>query len=1034
MIKKNEFVEIIPNPKSHSLEFLSIGVCVKSAQELFASGISDQEDRRNMTITAHLALYIRRKGILSQLTANSHCNLKLEDRGNSFTCCVQMDGKRDSIEKVIDHINTLKNIINCKPFELKYPSKKFFNQFQNEVVVVIDVIQEKFKVIIDARKLSVRGDSDKDCEVIIISESTADVDQAISQLKDFLTFEKSTHPLTPIQHCKLVDDMLPVLAKQSSAQHYYLDLTREYLVIMALRYFAKEAIPSGDLNLQSYFKYSCADYRVPNLPIFHTLVIPQSVQKIDAIGKNNSVKIHPPQTVTEPYKFEGNHDNVSAAFSEMEKYVQELSQCFGICNIPVNCPIEALKTDNDISGFLESLSQPDPAILVTLPQKDSKPLGQQLIASYEIPLHTHNLILEIRSGDITKLKVDSIVNAANERLSHGAGVASAISNAGGPIVQQTSDQFIQQNGPLPVSGNVILPPGNIQCKSIIHAVGPVWNEMKADQVKNELGYCIFNICATANSASYASIALPAISAGIYGFPLDESTSIIIEAIQRFFVSQQFYSLKKLILIDIKDTILQQFKTICDNCFNPTPIPLPQPKLIPVKATLPKVTPVDSPQLTFQWYENDGTWKPYSDSNMQKLRLAYASDPTGTASIPRSKYTYTVDFTSMVQSNDQTKVQRNVRVVNSSEPAADDVDNQDAVPLAQPPSSWKDIGTETIVLYGRKDRLDQARETFENLVKQLMKKTEFDVTHVSRNDLIPIMSACKCSFVKLALDEPTPGALKVRVEGYYKEVKTTETEIQANLMKLMQEQTPNLEGPPSNWEQNGADEVCQVVLVQPPNPEYTEIITKFRSTMPNATIVRVDRIQNSWLWTRYQQDKHRIVQKNATGANEIIVYHGTRGNPPVQIYRGEQGFEARLASSGMWGTASYFAVNASYSDSYAYKSPDGSKQIFSVKICAGDVIEMQPDKTLRLPPLKSAATAQPQSLFNHQSLNIMQQMNSLPQPLIPAFYLPVPVATNQTVPQFVNDRYDTVSGQTGGSKVYMIYENGRAYPEYLITYR
>ena len=1012
---------------------------MKTAQELFSSGISDQEDRRNITITAPLALYIRKKGIINQLTSQFACNLKLEDRGNSFTCCIQLDGKRDAIEKVLEHINTLKNAVSCKPFELKYPSKKFFNQFQSEVIVVKDVIQEKFKVIIDARKLSLRGDSDKDCEITIISESTPDVDQAIFQLKDFLTFEKSPHPLTPLQHSKLVEDMLPILTKQSCAQHYYIDLTRDNLVIMALKYFAKEAIPCGVFNLQPYIKFSSSFYSVPNLPIFHTMTTAHSVQRIDAIGKNNSVKIIPPQTITEPYKLEGNHDNVSAAYNEIEKFVQELTQCFGTCKIPVNCPIEALKADNEISTFLNSLSHPDTSILVTLSQQDSKLMGQQLIASYEIPLSTHSIILEIWKGDITKLKVDAIVNAANDRLSHGAGVALAISNAGGPTVQQTSDQFIRQNGPLPVSGNIILPPGNIKCQSIIHAVGPVWNEMKAEQVKNELGNCVFNICSAANSASYSSIALPAISAGIFGFPLQLSTSIIIEAIHRFFTSQQFSSIKQLILIDILDNTLQQFKVMCDSCFKPiAPTASLQPKIIPAKAPLPKTpqTP-QTPQIYFQWCENDGTWKPYSDSSTQTLRQAYTSNPKGTARISRSNYTYTVDFSSMTQSNDQTSVLRNIRLVNSSASAGDDVDSLEPVPLLQPPSFWKDIGTETVVLYGRKDLLDQVRERFENLVKQLMKKTEFDVRHVSRNDLIPIMSACKASFVKLALDDHTSGSLKVKVEGFYKDVRSTETEIRANLMKLMQEQTPNLEGPPKHWEQHAADEICKLVLLQPPLPEYSEVINKFRSTMPKASLLKVERVQNTWLWTRYQQDKHRIVQKSATGANEMIVYHGTSVNLPVHIYKGEQGFEARLATSGMWGTASYFAVNASYSDTYAYQDPNGNKQIFSVKICAGDVIEMPPDKKLRLPPLKSDITQSPLNLAQPGSLQPQLPTHSLNQ-LLTASPVSLPAQasgpTIQAASQFSNERYDTVSGQTGGSKVYMIYENGRAYPEYLITYR
>ncbi|KAI6654883.1 hypothetical protein LOD99_2762 [Oopsacas minuta] len=1013
-IKETEFIEIIPDSGSSTLQFLSIGVSPKTAQELLDSGLSDQEERREVSITVTLAFYIREKKIIKELKEKFNCNLKLEE-DRSCTCRIRMNGKRDDVAKVTEHIQSLTSMLISVPFEIKFPSKKFFAQFQSEVISIKDIIQNECRVLIDARPLSINGESKKECTMIIMSEIRADIDQAVTQFRDYITFDKITKPLTKIQQTKMVDNMLTVFAKQCSEHHYYIDLSHDNFSLMALRYFAKEAIPCGEKNLKPYFEFACAEYCVPNFPLLHSLFTDSATQRVNAIGINNSVKIFPPQSNTQAYKLEGNYDNVKLAYTELDEYVKGLSKFFTTCRVDVNCPIEALQADQDIIRFLEGLSRPDTSILVTLPSM--LPTNQTLIASYEIPLITHNLILEIQKGDITKLNIDAIVNAANERLCHGGGVACAISNAGGPIVQQTSSQYVQEKGPLPVSLNIILPAGNIKCKSIIHAVGPVWDKNNPDKVKNELGHCVYNIFKTAEKESYSTIALPTISAGIFAFPVEVSTSTIIEAIEHFFKSKQFYSLQKIILIDIQDNILQQFKLVCDRQFKPQKqeniisSSLPNPTNIPLPPTPPA-------QTIFQFQENNQSWIPYSQPDNDILKKAYDNNPAGAISISRAKYTYTIDFNSMIQTNNQTQVKRNIQIVN---PVPQDDDLVVPIPV-DAPSSWTDITSKTIVFFGRKDRMDDVRQKFEGLVKSLMKKIEFRVTHSRRNDLISIMTACKSPYVKLSLETETD-SFNVIVDGYYKDVKSTETEILAKLMVLIQKQSPNFEGPPNYWLAQGSD-VSKLILLPHNLTEYQQVVSKFRSTLPQASIVRVERVQNTWLWTRYQQDKQRIMQKSTGGANEMIVYHGTRGNSPHLIYKGEQGFEARLAASGMWGTASYFAVNASYSNDYAYQCPDGNRQLFSVKICAGDVIEMEPDSSLRLPPLKSQINQQLQRNPSPFVLSTSDIYDTSLQPQIP----------QPTAPQFVNDRYDTVSGTTRGSKVYMIYENGRAYPEYLITYR
>src|SRR5512139_4331821 len=98
-------------------------------------------------------------------------------------------------------------------------------------------------------------------------------------------------------------------------------------------------------------------------------------------------------------------------------------------------------------------------------------------------LREHNLptgqTLQIVQGDITMEAVDAIVNAANEHLQHGGGVAWAISKKGGPVIQKESNDWVRQHGPIPHSHPAWTSGGLLPAKYVIHAVGPVWGDTQS---------------------------------------------------------------------------------------------------------------------------------------------------------------------------------------------------------------------------------------------------------------------------------------------------------------------------------------------------------------------------------------------------------------------------------------------------------------------------------------------------------------------------------------------------------------------------
>ncbi len=139
--------------------------------------------------------------------------------------------------------------------------------------------------------------------------------------------------------------------------------------------------------------------------------------------------------------------------------------------------------------------------------------------------------LQIAQGDITTDEVDAIVNAANENLQHGGGVAWAIVRSGGDVIQDESDQWIQQHGVVPHAHPAWTSGGALPAKYIIHAVGPVWGDGDED---NKLADAITGSLRVADELKCASISMPAISTGIFGFPKDRAAEIIFKSIETYF--------------------------------------------------------------------------------------------------------------------------------------------------------------------------------------------------------------------------------------------------------------------------------------------------------------------------------------------------------------------------------------------------------------------------------------------------------------------------------------------------------------------
>jgi O-acetyl-ADP-ribose deacetylase (regulator of RNase III) len=136
--------------------------------------------------------------------------------------------------------------------------------------------------------------------------------------------------------------------------------------------------------------------------------------------------------------------------------------------------------------------------------------------------------MEAVQGDITKEAVDAIVNAANEGLAPGGGVCGAIHAAGGPAIAEDCRRI----GHCPTGGAVATTAGNLPARWVIHAVGPVWRG--GDSGEAELLASAYRASlAEAARVGVRSVAFPAISTGIYGYPLEAATAVAVDTVQNW---------------------------------------------------------------------------------------------------------------------------------------------------------------------------------------------------------------------------------------------------------------------------------------------------------------------------------------------------------------------------------------------------------------------------------------------------------------------------------------------------------------------
>ncbi|XP_073711243.1 poly(ADP-ribose) polymerase family member 14-related sequence 1 isoform X2 [Misgurnus anguillicaudatus] len=597
---------------------------------------------------------------------------------------------------------------------------------------------------------------------------------------------------------------------------------------------------------------------------------------------------------------------------------------------------------------------------------------------------------QVLSGDITAEKTAVIVNSSNKDFTLKAGVSKAILDKAGPNVEAEC----QQLGSQPNKGYIMTQAGNLQCKKIIH-IAAQSNAVHIEKiVKRALEKCA--------KERFTSISFPAIGTGQGGLSPGQAADAMMDAVVNMVRQSPQSSLKLIRIVVFQAPMLIDFyKSMQSREYT-----IKQQDSTLYAKIKTYVSNVKS-YLTGSW-EKEVKQHGGKDFVIEGIKIVPASfsicGPTP-AAVDRTK-TFLEDMitpdhvfqkitdTAILSFSD--KDQQQIQDMQST------LDVSIKLEYKAKKGSDDSSGEATLIVEGlSRDVLIASHEIQDMLKKakedEILKK---DIGHTSELvDWQYEQAGQYKSFdphVNFELEKALSGGdtdIKISIQGQDYKVKMPEGPAvsttggnQMNIRRI--DKLKATESIPQHWSPMNNTDLFKRFILQTTDPEYNDVLTRFRATCPNNNVLKIERIQNPGMWKNYQNNKSVMEVKNGHQNNEKRLFHGTSEQTINHINK--SGFNRSYAgkNAAAFGNGTYFALNASYSANNTYSVPNaqGQKHMYLCRVLTGDYT--RGSSGMIVPPAKNTTTA---------------------------------------------DLYDTVVDNPAAPSIFVVFRDDNAYPEYLITF-
>ncbi|KAG7465334.1 hypothetical protein MATL_G00175290 [Megalops atlanticus] len=585
------------------------------------------------------------------------------------------------------------------------------------------------------------------------------------------------------------------------------------------------------------------------------------------------------------------------------------------------------------------------------------------------------ITFEAALGDITKQATDVIVNSSNRNFNLKSGVSKAILEGAGPAVEAECKEKAKQSNTM-----IMTKAGNLPCKTIIHI----------DTSNQEIKEIMYRVLQECEQNNFTSVAFPALGTGLRGGSASDAADEMIKAVLRFERKRSSHCVKCVKIIIFQREMLAEFQKRVQQA---------EEEAVHMEKSFYSILKDGFNNLFGGSKEKD---KKVDFHKQAKLKFTEVQFPPALiqfcAESPQDVATAKAHMQTLITQEHKEKTIKDQCIAKFSQ--EDLKKMEDLQKTLSIHIQLETGGSEPCIkLEGLNYDVLTADCEIRDIIRELEKveNLEREITYLSSlvewqyesssGSFVPFDKQANHTLEKALDNEKTQVTVKINNIDRQADLISGKVQIgkrNADIRRIVLKG----ESLPDNWDDMSGSAV-KLVELGADSKEFKNVENDFRETCRDLKIKKIERVQNATLWKSYQIRKKNLDDKNGHSNNERQLFHGTSvdTNPKINTHGFNRSYAGKNAA--LYGQGTYFAVDARYSADPKYSVPDskGLKYMYYARVLVGNYTKG--DEKLRAPPAKSTTDA--------------------------------------------TDLYDSVVDDLNNPKMFVIFNDVQAYPEYLISF-